>query len=96
MKIDTERYAICSSRYLVGPTKNLHKYQSPIAGAEQGRREVEPGSIVLFFLLLSAFIATLALRAHFLAPVDSRATVVASAAPKTALAAKPSPLRPNF
>jgi hypothetical protein len=96
MKIDAERYAICSPIHLVRPTKNLHKYQSPIAAAAQQSREVEPGSIVLFFLLLSAFIATLALRAHFLAPVDSRAAVVASAAPKTALAAKPSPLQPNF
>jgi hypothetical protein len=80
----------------VGPTKNLDKYQSPIAAAAQDWREVEPGSIVLFFLLLSTFIATLALRARFLAQVDSRAAVVASAAPKTALTAKPSPLRPNF
>jgi hypothetical protein len=51
---------------------------------------------VLFFLLLSAFIAILALRAHLLAPVDSNAAVAAASAPPIALAAKPSSRRPNF
>jgi len=51
---------------------------------------------VLFFLLLSAFIAILALRAHLLAPVDSNAAVGAASAPPIALAAKPSSRRPNF
>jgi hypothetical protein len=96
MEIDAERYAICSLTYLVGPTKNLHKYQSPIADGAQQSREVEPGSIVLFFMLLSAFIAVLILRAHLLVPVDSNAAVAASAAPPVALAAKPSPRQPNF
>jgi hypothetical protein len=58
--------------------------------------EVAPGSIVLFFLLLSAFIAILTLRAHLLAPVASNAAVAAASAPPIALAAKPSSRRPNF
>jgi hypothetical protein len=61
-----------------------------------GENEVEPRSIVLFFLLLATFIAILTLRAHLVTPVDSSATVAASKAPPIALAAKPSSRRPNF
>jgi len=43
-----------------------------------GADEVEPGSVMLFFLLLSAFIAVLALRAHLLSLADS---AVAAAVP---------------
>jgi uncharacterized membrane protein AbrB (regulator of aidB expression) len=39
--------------------------------------QVEPRSIVLFFALLSAFIATLTLRAHLLAPANSSAVAAA-------------------
>jgi hypothetical protein len=38
-------------------------------------REVDTPSIVLFLLLLSAFVAILTLRAHLLAPVDSSPAV---------------------
>lgn len=59
--------------------------------------EIAPRSIVLFLLLLSAFIAILTLRAYLLAPVDSSPIVRAAAAPPTALlAAKSSSLRPSF
>jgi hypothetical protein len=85
----------------VRPAKYQSRYQSPIApptAAAQQIREtkVEPHSIVLFFLLLSAFIAILTLRAHLLAPIDSSAMVAASKAPPIALAAKRSSRRPNF
>jgi hypothetical protein len=55
--------------------------------------QVEPRSIVLFFALLSAFIATLTLRAHLLAPANSSAVAAAQAAPQTSVAAKVSSLR---
>jgi hypothetical protein len=58
--------------------------------------EIEPRSIVIFFLLLSAFIAILTLRAHLLAPADSGPAVTSTSAPPTALAAKSWSLRPGF
>jgi hypothetical protein len=74
------------------------KDQSPIAAvAQQMReRELETRSIVLFLLLLSAFIAILILRAHLLAPVDPSPVVGAAATLPSAVAAKSSPLRPGF
>jgi len=74
------------------------KDQSPIAAVAQQMREgeVEPRSIVLFLLLLSAFVAILTLRAHLLAPVDSSPVVSAAAPLPSALAAKSSSLRPGF
>jgi|GEM_PF-3868216 len=59
-------------------------------------RELETCSIVLFLLLLSAFLAILTLRAHLLAPVDSSPAVGAAATLPSALAAKSLPLRPGF
>jgi hypothetical protein len=58
--------------------------------------EVEPRSILLFFALLSAFIAILTLRAHLLAAADSGASAASAATAPTALAAKSSPLRSVF
>lgn len=58
--------------------------------------EVEPRSILLFFVLLSAFIAILTLRAHLLAAAGSGASAASAATAPTALAAKASSLRPNF
>jgi hypothetical protein len=55
--------------------------------------EVEPRSIVLFFALLSAFIATLTLRAYLLAQANSSAVAAAQPAPQTSLTAKVSSLR---
>jgi hypothetical protein len=74
------------------------KDQSPIAAvAQQMReRELETHSIVLFLLLLSAFLAILTLRAHLLAPVDSSPAVGAAATLPSAVAAKSSSLRPHF
>jgi hypothetical protein len=59
-------------------------------------RELETRSIVLFLLLLSAFLAILTLRAHLLAPVDSNRVIGAAATLPSALAAKSSSLRPSF
>jgi len=53
-----------------------------------GADEVEPGSVMLFFLLLSAFIAVLALRAHLLSLADSGRAVAAAVPAPTAIAAK--------
>jgi hypothetical protein len=74
------------------------KNQSPIAGvAQQMReRELETPSIVLFLLLLSAFVAILTLRAHLFAPVDSSPAVGVAATLPSALAAKSSSLRPGL
>jgi hypothetical protein len=74
------------------------KDQSPIAAvAQQMReRELETRSIVLFLLLLSAFVAILILRARLLAPVDPGPVVGAAATLPSAVAAKSSPLRPGF
>jgi hypothetical protein len=58
--------------------------------------EIEPGSILLFFLLLMAFIAILALRAHLLVPVGTRAAMAAPSAPAATLIAKALSLRPGF
>jgi len=93
-KIDTERYAICSDIRLVRPPT----HQLPIAVVTQQIREseVEPRSILLFFALLSAFIAILTLRAHLLAPAGSDASAASTATAPTALAAKFSSLRPGF
>jgi hypothetical protein len=55
-------------------------------------RQVEPRSIVLFFTLLSAFIALLTLRAHLRAPANSSAVATAQAPPQTSLTAKVSSL----
>jgi len=73
-------------------------HRSPIAGvAQQTReREIETPSIVLFLLLLSAFVAILTLRAHLLAPVDSSPAVGVAATLPSAVAAKSSSLRPHF
>jgi hypothetical protein len=85
-----ERYAICSDCPLVRPARQ----ESTIAAvAHQIRKhEVEPRSVVLFFALLSAFIATLTLRAHLLAPANSSAVAAAQATPQTSLTAKVSSL----
>jgi hypothetical protein len=58
--------------------------------------EIEPGSVMLFFLLLSAFVAVLALRAHLLSPADSSPTVAAAANQSAAIAAKSVSLRTAF
>jgi hypothetical protein len=58
--------------------------------------EIEPGSIMLFFLLLSVFIAILALRSRLLAPADSSPTVAAAVNPPAAIAAKSVSLRTAF
>jgi hypothetical protein len=74
------------------------KDQSPRSAVAQQLREseVESRSIVLFLLLLSAFVALLILRAHLLAPADSNPVVGAAATLPSALAAKSSSLRPSF
>jgi hypothetical protein len=59
-------------------------------------RELETRSIVLFLLLLSAFLAILILRAHLLAPVDPNRVIGVAATLPSALAAKSSSLRPSF
>jgi hypothetical protein len=59
-------------------------------------RELETRSIVLFLLLLSAFLAILTVRAHLLAPVDPNRVIGAAATLPSAVAAKSSPLRPGF
>jgi hypothetical protein len=89
--IHSERYAICSLGRLVRPARD----QSALAVVAHRMREhqVEPRSIVLFFALLSAFIAILTLRAHLLAPANSSAVAAAQAAPQTSLTAKVSSLR---
>jgi hypothetical protein len=58
--------------------------------------EIEPGSVMLFFLLLSAFMAVLALRTHLLSPADSVRAVAAVATPPTAIADKSVSLRTAF
>ena len=58
--------------------------------------QVEPRSVVLFFALLSAFIVTLTLRAHLLAPATSSAVAAVQAASQTSLTAKASSLRTGF
>jgi hypothetical protein len=58
--------------------------------------DVEPRSVVLFLLLLSAFVALLTLRVHLLASADSNPVVSAAATLPSALAAKSSSLRPSF
>jgi hypothetical protein len=74
------------------------KDQSPRSATAQQLREsdVEPRSIMLFLLLLSAFVALLILRAHPLAAADSNPVVSAAATLPSALAAKSSSLRPSF
>jgi hypothetical protein len=74
------------------------KDQSPSAAVAQQLREtdVEPRSIMLFLLLLSAFVALLTLRVHLLAPADSNPVVSAAATLPSALAAKSSSLRTSF
>jgi hypothetical protein len=74
------------------------KDQSPSAAVAQQLREsdVETRSIMLFLLLLSAFVALLTLRAHLLAPADSSPAVSAAATLPSALAAKSSSHRPSF
>jgi len=74
------------------------KDQSPIAAVAQQMREgeIEPRSIVLFLLLLSAFVAILTLRAHLLVRTDSSPVVSAAATVPSALAAQSSSLRPSF
>jgi hypothetical protein len=74
------------------------KDQSAMAVAAPRMREdqIELRSIVLFFALLSAFIAILILRAQLLAPPGSSTVAATSAAPPTALAAKTLSLRPDF
>jgi hypothetical protein len=72
--------------------------QSSRSAAVQQLREsdVEPRSIMLFLLLLSAFVALLILRAHPLAAADSNPVVSAAATLPSALAAKSLSLRPSF
>lgn len=74
------------------------KDQSPRSAVAQQLREsdVEPHSIMLFLLLLSAFVALLILRAHLLAAADSIPGVSAAATLSSALAAKFSSLWPSF
>jgi hypothetical protein len=89
-----ERYAICPYDRIVRPAE----HQSPLAAVAQKMREseIEPRSIALFLVLLSAFVAILTLRAHLLAPVDSSPVVSAAPTLPSALAAKSSSLRPSF
>jgi len=58
--------------------------------------EIEPVSILLLVLLLSAFIAILTLRAHLLVPPGTRAAMVAPSAPAAGLVVKASSLGPSF
>jgi hypothetical protein len=61
---------------------------------------IEPGAILLFLLLLSAFIALLTLRARLLATVGTSASasavMTAPWTPAATLIAKASSLRPDF
>jgi hypothetical protein len=69
------------------------RQQSVIDAAHQMREHrVEPRSIVLFFALLSAFVAILTLRAHLRASANSSAVATAQAPPQTSLTAKVSSL----
>jgi hypothetical protein len=74
------------------------RHESSIAVVAQrvSNNEVEPRSILLFFALLSAFIAILTLRAHLLVPAGSGTSATSAATAPTALAAKFSSLRPAF
>jgi hypothetical protein len=58
--------------------------------------EIETRSIVLFFALLSAFIALLILRAHRLTAAGSGASVGSAATASSTLAARISSLSPGF
>jgi hypothetical protein len=58
--------------------------------------EVEPGSVMTFFLLLSAFIAVLALRAYLLSPSDSTPTAAAATNHSAVVVAKSVSLRTAF
>lgn len=95
-KSPPNRYATCSSISFVKPATYRSSYES--AAAAQGMRddEIESGSILLFVLLLSAFIAILTLRAHLLAPVESSAAMAAPSTSAVTLIAKASSLRPAF
>jgi hypothetical protein len=76
------RYATCSSLSLVKPATYQLSHESAAVAHRMHSEEIEPVSIVLFVLLLSAFIAILTLRAHLRAQVgaSAAASAVASAA----------------
>jgi hypothetical protein len=90
------RYAICSRISLVKPATCQSSYESAAAAQRMRDDGIEPGSIMLFVLLLSAFIAILTLRAHLLGRVDRSAAMVAPPTPALALVAKGSSLGPTF
>jgi len=92
------RYAICSCIGLVKPATYQSSCESPLTVAAQPMRsdEIEPRSIMLLFLLLSAFIGILTLRAHLLATASSSAAVAAHVGPPIARAVKLSSLRLDF
>jgi hypothetical protein len=74
------------------------RHRSSIAAVapETHGSEVELRSILLFFALLSAFIAILTLRAHRLTAAGSGASGASRATVPTALAARISSPRPDF
>lgn len=94
------RYATCSCISLVKSVIYRSSYESAAAAQRMRDDEIEPGAILLFVLLLSAFIAILTLRAQLLAPVESSAAASAATtaptAPAVTLIAKASSLRPTF
>jgi hypothetical protein len=78
------------------PATSRSSYESAAAAQRMRDDDIEPGSILLFVLLLSAFIAILTLRAHLLGRVDTSAAIVAPPTPALALVAKASSLGPSF